>query len=220
LILVRMTAYIGIAGVVSWFVLPKLLNRLEKIPEIAGSHGMTAIALILIFFFAWSAETLGGVAGITGAFLCGLGLGRTRERLRENIESTTSAIAYGFLVPIFFIDVGLEADLSGFPISALPFAMLLLVVAIVSKLIGCGGGGLLGGFKPLASLRLGVCMISRGEVGLIIASLGLNIGVFRRDDPLFAAVFLVILLTTLIAPVLVRLVFLGDQPSRSKMLSV
>ncbi len=214
IILVRMTAYIGIAGVISWFVLPRAMNRLEKIPVIAGSHGMTAISLILILLFAWSAETLGGVAGITGAFLCGLGLGRTRERLREEIEESTSAIAYGFLVPIFFIDVGLETDLSGFPLSALPFALALFVAALISKLLGCGLGGRLGGFSNMESLRLGVCMISRGEVGLIIASLGLNIGVFQQDDPLFASVFLVILLTTLIAPVLVRLVFSGDQPKR------
>jgi len=215
LILLRMTLYIGLAAAISWFVLPLALNRLARIPEVAGSYGMTAVSLILILFFAWAAEEWGGVAGITGAFLCGLGLGRTRETLRETIEESTSAIAYGFLVPIFFVDVGLEADLSGFPLSALPFTLLLLVMAILSKLVGCGLGGLLGGFKQMASLRLGVCMISRGEVGLIIASLGLNIGVFQRDDPLFAAVFMVILLTTLVAPVLVRLVFLGDQPPRS-----
>ena len=57
------------------------------------------------------------------------------------------------------------------------------------------------------SLRLGVCMIPRGEVGLIVASIGLALGIFRADQPLFASLFLVILLTTVVTPVLVRRVF-------------
>lgn len=123
-----------------------------------------------------------------------------------------NAIAYAFLVPIFFVDIGLKANLSTFPLEALPFASLLLLVAIVSKIGGCGLGGLLGGFSRAESFRLGVCMISRGEVGLIVASLGLAIGIFEENSILFSSLFLVILLSTLVTPILVRWVF-KDSPS-------
>ncbi|HLA42309.1 MAG TPA: cation:proton antiporter, partial [Aggregatilineales bacterium] len=77
----------------------------------------------------------------------------------------------------------------------------------ISKIGGAGLGAILGGFDRRESLRVGVCMISRGEVGLIIASLGISTGIFETDDKLFASLFLVILLTTVMTPPLVRLVF-------------
>jgi Kef-type K+ transport system membrane component KefB len=123
------------------------------------------------------------------------------------VQDAMSYIAYAFLVPIFFVDVGLQTDLSIFPTNAFPFALALLTMAVISKIIGVGIGALLGGFDKSESLRVGVCMISRGEVGLIIATLGLNSGIFEREDKLFASLFLVILLTTIMTPPLVRLVF-------------
>jgi Kef-type K+ transport system membrane component KefB len=174
---------------------------------------MAAIALILALFYGWSAEEWGGVAAITGAFIAGVGFSRARDDVRHEVEAATSAIAYALLVPIFFISVGLETDLRAFPLSALPLAGLLLLAALVSKVGGCGLGARLGGFSQRESLQLGVCMISRGEVGLIIASLGLASGVFRADDPLFASLFLVILLTTVVTPILVRQVFRSQQAS-------
>jgi Kef-type K+ transport system membrane component KefB len=96
--------------------------------------------------------------------------------------------------------------------STLPFALLLLTVAIVSKVGGCGLGARFGGITNRESLRVGVCMIARGEVGLIIASLGLTSGVFTTRDPIYAALFLVILLTTVITPLFVRMVFPKHPP--------
>lgn len=206
-IIVRMAAYIGGAFALAWFVLPRAMHWLERMPSVRQSYGIPAIALLLALLFGWSAETLGGVAPITGAFIAGVGFSRAKEDIRHEIEHAASSIAYAFLVPIFFIHVGLETDLSAFPTSALPLALMLLLVGLVSKVGGCGLGARLGGFNPRESLQLGVCMISRGEVGLIIATLGLSAGVFRADQPLFASLFLVILLTTVVTPVLVRQVF-------------
>jgi Kef-type K+ transport system membrane component KefB len=211
-IIVKMMAYIGIASLLAWFVVPRVVNFIADQPSLAQNFGIPAIALVVALLFAWSAEEFGGVAAITGAFIAGVGLSRVREHEKHVIEESASSIAYAFLVPIFFVDVGLQADLRSFPLSALPFALLLLFIAIVSKIGGCGLGAKLGGFNKQESFRLGVCMISRGEVGLIIASLGLSAGVFRADQPLFAALFLVILLTTIVTPILVRMVFPKDQP--------
>jgi Kef-type K+ transport system membrane component KefB len=183
------------------------MNWIADQPKLEQSFGVTAFALVIIFLFAWSAEELGGIAAITGAFLAGIGLSRCHERIKHQIEEAVSFIAYGFLVPIFFVGVGLKIDLSAFPLSALPLALVLLVIAVVSKIGGCGLGGKLGGFTNQESFRLGVCMISRGEVGLIIAALGVTSGVLQPEQPLFSSLFLVILLSTLLTPILVRRVF-------------
>lgn len=210
-IVLRMAAYIAGAFAVAWFVLPRAINLLDKMPAVIQSYGHPAIALVLAMLFGWSAQEFGGVAAITGAFIAGVGYSRVKEDARHQVETAMSSIAYSFLVPIFFIDVGLETDLRAFPLSALPLALLLLLVALVSKVGGCGLGARWGGFPARESLQLGVCMISRGEVGLIIATLGISVGVFRTDQPLYTALFLVILLTTVVTPILVRRIFPAEK---------
>lgn len=215
-IVVRMAAYIGVAFVVAWFALPRLIAWIHARPEAAHSFGVPAFALVIALLFGWSAEYLGGVAPITGAFIAGVGLSRARETIKRPIDDAVANIAYAFLVPIFFVSVGLQVDLSQFPLDALPFAGLLLLVAVASKLIGCGLGAIWGGFNRLEAIRLGVGMTSRGEVGLIIASLGLARGVYEPDGPLFASLFLVILLTTVLTPPLVRRAFQSAEPQRAE----
>ena len=207
IIIVRMVAFIGIAAAVAWFVLPRLTNIINTHPADYEAYGIPAFALIMALLFGWAAEYFGGVAAITGAFIAGVGLSRSQPQDKRQIEIAITNISYAFLVPIFFVSVGLQIDLSTFPLSAVPLAALMILVAVVSKVFGCGLGGYLGGFNRVESLRLGTCMISRGEVGLIIASLGISSGVFLPDDPLFVTLFLVILLTTVLTPPLVRRVF-------------
>jgi Kef-type K+ transport system membrane component KefB len=207
LIVVRMAAYIAGAFAVAWFVVPRIINWVHNHPEVSRSYGVLGSALVLALLFGWSAEYLGDVAAITGAFIAGVGISRARPAAKREIDAGISNIAYAFLVPIFFVNVGLTIDLGLFPLDALPFALILLVAAVASKIIGCGIGGRLGGFMQQDALRLGVCMISRGEVGLIIASLGLSSGIFNAADPLFSTLFLIILLTTVLTPPLVRQVF-------------
>ncbi len=207
IIIVRMFVYLIVAFLISWFALPRLMNWIHNHPEVAHSFGIPAFALILALFFGWSAQVWGGVASITGAFIAGVGLSRTHHVVKHQIEEAINNIAYAFLVPVFFVSVGLQTDLRSFPLDALPLAIGLLILAAVSKIVGCGFGARLGGFTNQEAFRLGVCMISRGEVGLIIVSLGLKTGILHSDEPLFASLFLVILLTTVVTPPLVRRVF-------------
>jgi len=202
-ILVRMILYIGGAMAVAWFVLPRLFDWLDRHPALTGS--VAAFALVMALIFGWSAEALGGVATITGSFIAGLGLSQTSDRTKGEIVDAVRRVSYSLLVPIFFVSVGLQTDLAAIDSSLLPLAGLLLVAAVVSKVLGSGVGAYFGGFDKGESFRLGICMISRGEVGLIIASLGLSSGLL--SDELFQPVFLVILLTTVLTPPLVRLVF-------------
>ncbi|MCA0457298.1 MAG: cation:proton antiporter [Chloroflexi bacterium] len=206
-IILRMAGYLVIAFVVAWFGLPVLMQWLNRWFDLSKAYGNAAVGLVMALVFGWAAQSFGGVAAITGAFIAGVGLSRAQRQIKHQIEESVDAIAYAFLVPIFFVSVGLQTDLSDFPLNAIPLAVVLLVLAVVSKLVGCGVGARLGGFDKAQSLRLGVCMISRGEVGLIIAALGLSSGILTLDDPLFLCLFLVILLTTVVTPPLVRRVF-------------
>lgn len=205
LIVIRMAAYIVGAGLVAWYLLPPIFRALSLRPETSQAYGRAGFALIFALIFGWSAEFLGGVAPITGAFIAGVGVSRLTPFVKERIKESVMAISYVFLMPIFFVNVGLETDLKLIGLDALPFAGVLLLLAVVSKVIGTLIGGRLGGFDNGESFRVGVCMISRGEVGLIIAAIGLDVGVFTPE--VFPSIFLVILLTTVLTPPLVRLAF-------------
>lgn len=205
--IVRMALYIGLAGVVTWFVIPRLMYWVHSHPLASHSFGVPAVALAIALFFGWSAEALGGIAAITGAFIAGAGLSQTMDLVKHQVDRAVDNITYAFLVPIFFVSVGLQTDLSNLSLDAIPLSALLLFIAVVTKVVGCGAGAYSTGFDREQALQLGVCMVSRGEVGLIIISLGLSSGVFERDGQLYGSLFLVILLTTLVTPLLIRRLF-------------
>lgn len=203
LIIVRLVLYLAGSMAVTWFIIPRLMNRIydhDPFRQYTASFGIV-IALI----FAWSAESLGGIAAISGAFIAGVGIGRAHEAVQHEVTETVSKIAYVFLAPIFFVSVGLESNLLALPPDLIPLAILLLGIAVISKVGGCGFGGIAGGLKRGESFRAGVCMISRGEVGLIIVALGLANGLL--DESLFSTLFLVVLLTTVFTPPMVRWAF-------------
>lgn len=174
-----------------------------------GHHKEVAVALILAFLMAFDAEWLGGMAAITGAYLAGLFVAATPDR--ENVSREIHPMINSFFGPIFFVSIGLEVNarhLAG----GIGFFLLLLLIAIVGKIAGCGLGALGSGFSRRESLVVGVGMIPRGEVGLITASLGFAAGVVSQN--VYAQVVILVLMTTLITPVLLRFAFPG-QPIES-----
>ena len=166
------------------------------------SQGLLAMVLAVVFVYAWSSEALGGVAAITGAYLAGVLFARTPFKSR--IDAGIHPLTYSMFVPVFFVGIGLEADarrLGG----RILFTLLLVVVAIVTKALGCGIGARVLGLTRRESVRVGVGMISRGEVGLIVAGYGLAHGLIDTD--VFSASVLMVLATTLVTPPLLRLAF-------------
>jgi Kef-type K+ transport system membrane component KefB len=163
------------------------------------SQGLLATVVVLTFLYAWAAEAVGHLAAITGAYLAGVLLARTD--FKHRIDEDVAPLTYAMLVPVFFVSIGLRADGRGLGPHA-AFAGVLVLVAILGKLAGSGVGARLCGFSTLESARVGVGMISRGEVGLIVAGYGLGHGVIDRE--VFSASVLVVLATTLIAPPLLR----------------
>ena len=160
--------------------------------------------------YAWAAEVVGGMAAITGAFVAGLMF--ARSPFKPRIESGISTLAYGVFVPIFFINVGLSANARELGGESLWLVVALIVVAVISKVLGAGLGARLAGFTNLESLQLGFGMMSRGEVGLIVAALGISEGLI--DPRAFSAVVGVVIVTTLLTPPSLRALFTrGADPT-------
>ncbi|MCL4867734.1 MAG: cation:proton antiporter [Anaerolineae bacterium] len=195
-----MAGFLLVASLIGLTVLPWLARRVERLPI---NQGLVTFALVICLLYAWAAEEIGGMAAITGAFLVGLFLGRTP--FRKQLESGIASLAYGFFVPIFFINIGLNADLTAILGPGLGFALVITVVAVVSKLAGCGLGGLWGGLSRRESLQLGIGMVSRGEVGLIVASLAMAHNAFSPAN--FATTVFMVIMATLVTPPLLRLTF-------------
>ncbi|MCL1903883.1 MAG: cation:proton antiporter [Oscillospiraceae bacterium] len=163
-------------------------------------------ALVFCFFMAFLAEQF-GIANIIGAYFAGLILCNIPSE--EAIEEKSTILSYMFFSPIFFFSVGLMTTFEGLDKRLVLFAVLLLAVAILSKLAGCFLGAVLCKYTKKESLQIGVGMISRGEVAIIVATLGVNEG--HMVPELFSSVIVVVIITTLITPLLLNLVFRKDE---------
>jgi Kef-type K+ transport system membrane component KefB len=207
-IAVRMALFLGVAAVVGMKFLPDLSRKIANLPI---SQGLIAFVLVVCLFYAWSAEILGGMAAITGAFLAGLMF--ARSQLKDRIESGISTLAYSFFVPIFFVNVGLAANARELSGESLWLLLAMTGVAIVSKVLGSGLGARIAGFTNLESLQLGAGMTSRGEVGLIVASVGVTEGMISGD--IFAVIVGVVIVTTLVTPPMLRALFAKNSTTTS-----
>jgi Kef-type K+ transport system membrane component KefB len=169
--------------------------------RLAVSQGLLAVVLVVALVYAWAAEYIGGVAAITGSYLAGVLFAQTR--FKAAIDRGIHPLTYSMLVPVFFISIGLVANgrTLGDQVS---FTVLIVLVAIVTKALGCGVFARLFGFTTIESVRVGVGMISRGEVGLIVAGYGLSNRLIGID--VFSASVVMVLATTMVTPPLLRLV--------------
>lgn len=206
-VILRMVLFLAGAAGLGFWLLPKLTL---KITSLTISQGLTAFTVVIILLFAWMAEVLGGMAAITGAFLAGLVL--ARSPLRDRIESSIGVIAYGFFVPVFFVDIGLSTDARNLFGANFGFFLVITLVAVIGKVLGAGLGGLWGGLNRREALQLGIGMISRGEVGLIVASVGISEGLISSEA--FSAIVGVVIVTTLVTPPLLRASF--PKPAAQK----
>jgi Kef-type K+ transport system membrane component KefB len=151
------------------------------------------LSILLMLGLAAVASVI-GLAGIIGAFLAGMVLAESRERF--NLEEQARPIAE-FLVPVFFVYTGTKVDLAVFRDSDIVFlAAAITAIALVSKLIGAGGAML--GTNRRSMLIVGTGMAPRGEVGLIVAGIGLSLGIIPID--IFSVVVLMSVATTLVVP--------------------
>ena len=199
-ILVRMIAFLSLSVAFGLWVLPWLMRRIAHLPI---SQGVLTLALVVMLAYGLAAELLGGMAAITGAFIAGLMMARSGEK--ERVEHGVHALAYGLFVPVFFINIGLSVNARSLQAGMLWFTLAITLVAIVGKWLGSGIGARLGGLNRRESIQLGAGMVSRGEVGLIVASVGINEGLISLDE--FSAVIGMVLVTTVVTPPILRSLF-------------
>jgi Kef-type K+ transport system membrane component KefB len=166
------------------------------------SQAVLSAALVIAMLYAWTAEYGGAVAAITGAYIAGVLI--AQSPFKKEIDEGIHPLAYSMFVPVFFIGIGLQANGRALG-DRLWFTLVLVAVAIVAKAVGCGLLARWCGFTNRESLRVGAGMISRGEVGLIVAGYGLANGLIGRE--VFSASVIVVLVTTMVTPPLLRLVF-------------
>ncbi|MFZ6019871.1 MAG: cation:proton antiporter [Chloroflexota bacterium] len=200
IVFVKMIGFLSLSAAFGLWVLPRLSRRVSTMPV---SQGMLTFSLIIMMIYGLAAELIGGMAAITGTFLAGLMFARTPEK--NQIEPGLRSLAYSFFVPIFFVNIGLSVDTHTLNLNAFWLMLVISTFAILGKVIGCGLGAKLGGFNWLESLQLGIGMISRGEVGLIVASIGLAEGYI--NETVFSAIVGMVLITTLLTPPLLRASF-------------
>ncbi|HTI40916.1 MAG TPA: cation:proton antiporter [Vicinamibacterales bacterium] len=198
IVVVRVTIYFVAAIAARRLLTPAL----RWASTLGVSQAVLSAGLVIMFLYAWAAEYLGAVAAITGSYLAGVLIAQTD--FKKEIDAGIHPLTYSIFVPLFFISIGLEANARDLGPRAM-FTVVLVLVAIVAKAIGCGVFARLFGFSTTESVRVGVGMISRGEVGLIVAGYGLANGLIGSD--VFSASVLMVLVTTMVTPPLMRLVF-------------
>jgi len=205
---VRTSGRIAIFSVAAFWLGPVVVRFLFKqARHLHGSHTTVAIALVICFGFAFLAESVGGMASITGAYLAGLFVAATPAH-QEVIDDLRS-MCHSFFGPLFFVSIGLQVNarqLGGH----LGLFSLILLVAVLGKVLGCGLGTWLTGFAKRDSLAVGVGMIPRGEVGLITASIGYAAGLVSPE--VYSLVVALVLVTTLVTPLSLRYCFTSVEP--------
>ena len=174
-------------------VIPRLLKVLQ------GSEVQFTLSMILLFALA-VLSAYAGVAAIIGAFMAGMALSETvTHRVHDLTQGVTE-----LLVPFFLVGIGLNFDLKAFAsASTVWLALAVLAIAILSKFVGCAAGALKLGWAD--ARRVGIGMIPRGEVGMVVAQLGLSLGVIEQN--IYAVVVFMSVATTLVAPPLLKLAF-------------
>jgi Kef-type K+ transport system membrane component KefB len=208
-VLLKIAAFFALSVVV-WMVLHRLADwwfrRYDR-----DKRRFVVISFAFCLLYAYLAEAVFGVADITGAYIAGLIFAKTPRvtYLQDRFET----LSYALLSPIFFASIGLKVVLPQMSGTIILFSVLLVAWAVVSKVIGCGLGARLCHYNGQDCLRVGVGMISRGEVALIVANNGIAAGLMRED--FFGPVVLMVVATTIVTPILLKLVYRGKEKDYS-----
>ena len=200
-VMLKIVAFFVLAIVVGVFArkgIEKLFDRYQKV-----HRRFSILSFAFCLLFAYVAEAFFGVADITGAFIAGLIISGTSRC--TYVQMRIETLSYLLISPVFFASIGLKVVLPEMSTSIMIFSVLLLVLAILTKIVGCGLGAKLCRYENIQSLRIGIGMVSRGEVALIVASKGIKVGLM--NEAFFGPIIIMVVLTTVITPILLKIVF-------------
>lgn len=186
-----------VVGYICYRIFRKVDNRYphtRRIP-IAG--------LALCFAMAYVAEEFFGIADITGAYLAGIILCSIRDA--DYISEKMDINSYMLFGPIFFASIGLKTNIENLDMDLLMFSIGFVVVALLSKIVGCGLMGRVCRFNWPDSLKIGVGMMTRGEVALIVSQKGLSVGLL--SSVYFTSVILLIIVSSIATPIILKVLY-------------
>lgn len=190
-----------LAGIICYYVFKYIDKRHPH------QRRIPILGLALCMVMAYCAEHFFGIADITGAYVAGLILCNLRDS--EYIAEKMDISSYMLFGPVFFASIGLKTEFSGFTGGLLVFSLLFVAVALLTKIIGCGLVAKLFKYKMRDSLKVGVGMMTRGEVALIVAQKGLSVGLL---DPIyFTSVILLIIVSSILTPIIMKILFRGEE---------
>ena len=207
LVLVKVVAFFAISVVLGIF-----LHKLIQMWMDSASWDrkrFAIIALAFAFLYAYISEHFFGVADITGAFIAGLIISNTTRV--TYVASRCEILSYMLLSPVFFASIGIQVVLPEWTTSILLFTISLIIMAIITKMVGCGLGAKLCRYSNKDSLRIGIGMVSRGEVALIVANKGAAVGLM--NEAFMAPIVLMVTVTVIVAPILLKLAYRSDTDS-------
>ncbi len=183
----------------------KLFKRLDfKYPH---TRRIPILGLALCFVMAYVAETYFGIADITGAYVAGIILCSIQDS--EYIAEKMDTNSYMLFGPIFFASIGLKTNINNMTMSIFLFSLGFVAVALLTKIIGCGLMAKLLRHNSLDSLKVGVGMMTRGEVALIVAQRGLAVGII--DSVYFTSVILLIICSSILTPIILKVLYAKDE---------
>lgn len=190
--------FAGLSGYLFHWAFIKLDERYQR-----DLRRFVIIAFVFCLLLSFIAEEFFGVADITGAFIAGLVISDSNRT--KYLNSRFETLSYMLLSPIFFASIGIKVELTTMTKSIFIFAILLLLIAIISKIIGCGLGAKLCHYSNSEAIQIGTGMVSRGEVALIIANKGIAMGLMLPE--FLAPVVIVVVVTTIVTPILLKIAF-------------
>ena len=192
-------------SIVFGYVAYKIFRRLSsKYPH---TQRIPILSLALCMGMAYVAEKYFGIADITGAYVAGVILCSIKES--NYIDEKININSYMLFGPIFFASIGLKTNIDNISTNVLLFSGCFVLVAIFTKIIGCGAAGLFTKHSKKDSLRIGIGMMTRGEVALIVAQKGLSAGLI--ESTYFASVIMLIIVSSIITPILLKIVFREEK---------
>ncbi len=195
------TVLFFITAVVVGFIIYKLFKFFDK--RYPRTRRIPIMALALCFGFAYIAEKFFGIADITGAYVAGIVLCSLRDAVY--IEEKLDINSYMIFGPVFFASIGLKTNLDNISLNLVLFSLCFVAVALITKIIGCGLTSRLCRFGWGDSLKIGVGMMTRGEVALIVAQKGLAVGMI--ESSYFTSVILLIIVSSIVTPIALKLLY-------------
>lgn len=195
------TVLFFVAAIIGGIIAYRIFKAMDtKYPH---TRRIPIVSLAFCFALAYIAEKYFGIADITGAYVAGIVLCSIKDS--QYIEEKVDINSYMLFGPVFFASIGLKTSIDGIDSSLLLFCVGFVVVALISKIIGCGLMSRICGFKGYDCLKIGVGMMTRGEVALIVAQKGLSVGLMSSQY--FTAVILLIIISSISVPIILKMLY-------------